>query len=226
MKKYIDWPELPDAVAIFYGIAAELAEISQYYYIIFSMGTIIKIPVDEIKPERYFTGYTPEHMETWPTWRINITEEKPLTATEIYNDLVQVWNQQSSQCDCCGDCNNNSDKNNNNESTVCIRAIVKCAYKILHNNQLHDVVPVVCEVADNTYMVEFCNGLNIVFTNDAKNSKCETGNDNDSEIKKSENVTEPVDISISLREYDLMFPQIYAIITPKLELIVFADCDI
>lgn len=219
MKKYVEWPELPDAVSVFYGIAAELSEMSQCYYVIFSMGTIIKVPIGETKTDNHFTGYTPEHMETWPMWKINATEEEPFTATEIYNDLVQVWTRQSSECDCIihedNECDISSDSSDINH-TRCIRRIVKCAYKILNDNQLHDILPIVCEVEQNTtYMVEFCNGLNLVFTNGH--------NDIETSQKKSENLVEPVDIAISLREYDLMFPQIYAIITPTLELIVFAD---
>ena len=206
MKKYVEWPDLYESVGAFYEIAVDLSAISQHYYVIFSMGTIVKV----LDHNEHFTGYTPEHMETFPLWRIK--DSDPDMAREIYNDLVRVWNKQSSVCDCV-----NTESTANTESTVnvevsavnvevsadckstCISSIIKCAYKILLDNPPSEVIPVVCTLDSAKYLVEFCNGLNLVFC---------------------DNEEECVDTAISLREYDLMFPQVYAIITPSLELVV------
>ena len=79
-----------------------------------------------------------------------------------------------------------------------VGAVAKCAFKILFDNRLQEsITPILCTHGDFC-IIDFCSGLNV-----ARNGE----------------IDEVVDDAITLRERDLLFPQIYAIITPT-ELII------
>jgi hypothetical protein len=184
MQKYISWEGLEEAVGIYY----ELAE--NDYYVIFTMGTMVKVSPDTIfQHSHHFAGYTPEIMETWPTSRL----DSSITPEEIYHDLTTVYQLQTTT--------------ESNE----INSVIKCAFKILLDNTLErEFTPVIC-YKDESYIVEFCTGINIVH---------DTTDDNSTAAKNEIDWVEHADSAIALREYDLMFPQVYAVITPDLELII------
>jgi hypothetical protein len=193
MRKYISWDEITSAAGVYYQLAVDTNCVDTNC-VIFTMGSMVKVTAEEMENEsNYFCGYTPEVMETWPMWRIASTENQP-TPSEIYKDLVTVWTLQSH----CED-----------EE---ISKVIKCAYKKLLSDGViaDDIVPIVCGTGDSC-LLDFNGGTNIVF--------------DDSIIAElsDEKLAEYVDTAISLREYDLMFPQVYAVISTKLELIIFVD---
>jgi hypothetical protein len=119
--------------------------------------------------------------------------ELSATPQEIYHDLTTIYRQQTTT------------------TSAEINSVNKCAFKILLDNTLeHEFTPVICR-KDDAYIVEFCGGLNIIHEDTGN----ETGDDTD--------WMEYVDSAIAMREYDLLFPQIYAVITPDLNLIICRD---
>ena len=82
--------------------------------------------------------------------------------------------------------------------------IVKCAFTKLFSAE--EGVPVICDLGDVTY-VQFADYANIVYS---------------AEID-DENIAECVDSANTMFEFDCMFPQIYALITPSLEIILYVN---
>ena len=207
MKKYISREDVPEVLSYLYKVLCEVSKqnvLLHSYHVVFSMGTIVRIDPDEdIDPFEY----TPEHMETWPLHRL----VEPCAET-IYEDLCRVYREQtdSEYCD-----------------------IVKSAFtKLL---RAEDGEPIICcldkgilETTDatgkktciSTYMVQFSDYANVIeCSNDVEYSNdVECSNDG-----RDTDMLECIETTISMFELDCMFPQIYAIITPSLEIILCID---
>jgi hypothetical protein len=201
MYKYISTDEINDIVSTYYQMAVDSNNAGRKdHFVIFSMGSMMSINDEELGDvANHFAGYTPEHMETWPAHQIKNSPDAP-SVSEIYRDLVNIWKQQSEDSS--------------------ISSVIKCGFKKLIDNQItSEITPILCDI-DGTHIIEFCKGVNIVFCEDLNTTDLNTTDLNTKLGELGDRCSSCIEHAITLRSFDLMFPQVYAIITPDLELIL------
>lgn len=191
MEEFSSWDNIYEATGIYYEIA-----LAECYHVIFSHGTSIKIESQQIDDPKYHYDITPEHMETWPVERLG----PDIDPDEVYSAISKVWKELLGSAATLQTANPNSANPHNQLCNV-----IKTAYwrlfsgvNIREFTTRGEITPVIC-LRGEFYILDFAQGLNIVPDGD---------------------LDEVVDEAITLRERDLLFPQIYAIITPESELII------
>lgn len=202
IKKLASWDEIDIAFAMFYQFLADLSietnhgRIQPVYHVVFSFGTVIRIDVNTLNAlntHKLPRTLTPEYMESWPIERLS-----DMTTAEVYKNAVCTY-----------------------ETQICLEGEEGLALWLAFDALIHHGYPTIFESpvvshagcdgdppTANLYSVEFSNGIDC------------TSN------LVTDDMTNPdaivyAHIAADLRQLDYMFPCVYAVITPKNEIIKF-----
>lgn len=210
IKILASWDEIDIAFALFYQFLTDLPSCVELdnahgavdnnpkiYHVVFSFGTVIRIDAANVSIHNIKeVNLTPEYMESWPVHLLS-----DMTADEVYKNASSVYDTQ-----------------------ICLDGeegmALKLAFDILIQHGYPNIFksPLVSHAGCdgepptiNLYSVEFSNGIectsNLVIDN-IKPDHCD-----DAIIY--------VHMAVELRRLDYMFPCVYAVITPKNEIIKF-----
>ena len=224
IKVLASWDEIDIAFALFYQFLTDLSKYNVHdnvhditdnsihditdnsihdnvhdnprvYHVVFSFGTVIRIDATDTNVHNKPSNLTPEYMESWPIYLLS-----DMKTDEVYKNASLVYDTQI-----CLDGEEGA------ALKLAFDALIKHGYPTIFES------PIVSHAGSdgdppttNLYSVEFSNGID-----------CTSNLVIDDIIPDQGDAIIYARMAADLRQLDYMFPYVYAVITPKNEIIKF-----